>query len=381
MACNTTFVFKFNCGREMQTCPFCNMVYCKHHASPSHTIGKIIGGHHCPNFTKGATVAQYSESMIKGIGSMMGDFASLDQTHIDKMNSVTEQIQCLGLKNTRDCGEVVLGILAEMACRVYDVGAKHQRIKDVAPSGWSIAHQEPQGPLQPVVRSNGTQNNDGLINGLPAIVPSTLSMAVYTNTAQKLAVVAIRGHVVGDASHAMFHLLSVVRGQFPDSQLLAAVHLVKRWQDKGYVVVITGHSFGGYLAELVATHVGLAGAGFNAPNTGWHAGHQLKASSNSQRYVNVYVKGDGQAEASKSYLWTYSNIGHSKITLKNTSNDNPNKITTTIAMINAQVPHATNACIKDVTTESAQGNETSLTALGGYYNDVLKRYRTLNITT
>jgi len=44
------------------------------------------------------------------------------------------------------------------------------------------------------------------------------------------------------------------------------------YQGQGCDVLITGHSLGGYLAEVIATTLGLNGAGFCAPGPGHHNG-------------------------------------------------------------------------------------------------------------
>ncbi|CAE7565769.1 unnamed protein product, partial [Symbiodinium pilosum] len=44
------------------------------------------------------------------------------------------------------------------------------------------------------------------------------------------------------------------------------------YHEQGCDVMVTGHSLGGYLAEVVATSLGLAGAGFCAPGPGFHNG-------------------------------------------------------------------------------------------------------------
>merc|ERR1719197_1468393 len=48
--------------------------------------------------------------------------------------------------------------------------------------------------------------------------------------------------------------------------------LINKLQQAGNHVMVTGHSLGGYLAEVVATTFKLGGAGFNAPGPGEHNG-------------------------------------------------------------------------------------------------------------
>ena len=54
--------------------------------------------------------------------------------------------------------------------------------------------------------------------------------------------------------------------------LVLAAMYVQKYQQKGKEVMVTGHSLGGYMAEVLASNCGISGIGFCAPGSGWHKG-------------------------------------------------------------------------------------------------------------
>lgn len=85
-----------------------------------------------------------------------------------------------------------------------------------------------------------------------------------------LAVIAIRG--TADVHDRLRDWRSVVMYSYPKAFVEAAAELTRMFHEQGCDVMITGHSLGGYLAEVVATSLGLPGAGFCAPGPGFHNG-------------------------------------------------------------------------------------------------------------
>ncbi|CAJ1339699.1 unnamed protein product [Effrenium voratum] len=85
-----------------------------------------------------------------------------------------------------------------------------------------------------------------------------------------LAVIAIRGTL--DVHDARRDLRSIVMGGYPGAFVLTAAEIVRMYQCQGCQVMVTGHSLGGYLAEVLATTLGLGGAAFCAPGPGAHNG-------------------------------------------------------------------------------------------------------------
>eukprot|EP00434_Breviolum_minutum_P009024 symbB.v1.2.007947.t1/scaffold493.1/size196183/9 len=89
-----------------------------------------------------------------------------------------------------------------------------------------------------------------------------------------LAVLAIRG--TQDVHDTRRDWNSVVLGHYPGAFVLTAAEIVRMYQQQGCEVMVTGHSLGGYLAEVVATSLGLCGAAFGAPGPGDHKGEYLE---------------------------------------------------------------------------------------------------------
>merc|ERR1719401_130141 len=92
---------------------------------------------------------------------------------------------------------------------------------------------------------------------------------VYQHRKHALAVIVIRGTTINDSS-VMRDVKSVIGNSYPGDFMLEVLDLVKKLQEEGQHVMVTGHSLGGYLAEIVATTFKLGGAGFNAPGPGEH---------------------------------------------------------------------------------------------------------------
>eukprot|EP00435_Cladocopium_sp_Y103_P069706 s151_g33.t2 len=93
------------------------------------------------------------------------------------------------------------------------------------------------------------------------------------NDQSDLAVLAIRG--TKDIHDTRRDVKSVVMGHYPGAFVITAAEIVRMYQQQGCKVMVTGHSLGGYLAEVVATTLGLCGAAFCAPGPGEHNGLQL----------------------------------------------------------------------------------------------------------
>merc|ERR1712046_344075 len=72
----------------------------------------------------------------------------------------------------------------------------------------------------------------------------------------------------------------VIGGGAPVPSYVGACALAHKYQSQGCIVMVTGHSLGGYVAEVVATNLGLSGIGFAAPGSGWHGGRPTKGFHN-----------------------------------------------------------------------------------------------------
>jgi len=80
-----------------------------------------------------------------------------------------------------------------------------------------------------------------------------------------LIVIAVKGTDFEVLNDLMVDLQSIVGGQYPTKMVEALTEAVKAQQTAGFKVMITGHSLGGYAAEIMSTKLDIAGAGFCAP--------------------------------------------------------------------------------------------------------------------
>jgi hypothetical protein len=219
----------------------------------------------CDGYTAGAKIANAVTTVGDVATQAVGGSGFMDRHQVEAMNRVHDQINSSGVKSQYN-GEVPLRELAQMANEVYDLHGS-RCITKPPPRGWSIQEQ-----IQQPNYSGG--------------YPANLAMAVYEKG--NLAVLAFKGTDPGSASDCHADVTGVIRGEAPARPLMAAVDLIKRCQARGKIVMVTGHSLGAYMAEVTATHVGLGGAGFCTPSTGWHAGDKGRAGT----FINIRESSD-----------------------------------------------------------------------------------------
>merc|ERR1711890_180905 len=67
----------------------------------------------------------------------------------------------------------------------------------------------------------------------------------------------------------------IVGGGKPRAALAKLTKLAHKYKRQGFAVLITGHSLGGYMAEIASTHLNLPGIGFNAEGSSkpWYGNH------------------------------------------------------------------------------------------------------------
>lgn len=265
MSCSTSFWFRGNCSGGVNKCKHCKDNYCKYHCKPTGSVAQMVGGHNCSGYTPGAAIGNAFTAVTEKATVAAGGSGFMDRNNIDAMNAVHDAIGRSGVKSQYD-GVATLKDLVTMANDVYDLHGS-TRISKSPPRGWVI-HDQIQQP-----------NYGGGY-------PDNLAMAVYVK--DQVAVVVFKGTDPGSASDAHADVTGVVRGEAPAKPLMAALRLVKKWQDKGFNVMVTGHSLGGYMAEVTATHIGLAGVGFCVPATGWHAGEKGRKGT----FINICEKSD-----------------------------------------------------------------------------------------
>jgi len=90
------------------------------------------------------------------------------------------------------------------------------------------------------------------------------------NACRDLAVLVIRGSK--DNYDWCRNYQSIIGYGYPSAIVSAAAEIVAMYQGQGCDIVVTGHSLGGYLAEVIATTLGLCGVAFCAPGPGSHNG-------------------------------------------------------------------------------------------------------------
>lgn len=165
--------------------------------------------------------------------------------------------------------ECTLQELAWMANAVYDLHAhetiqgNNKNLGKLMRKGWKLGEciQQPDFSAQ---------------------MPPNLAMACFLNDKTGVMVLAFKGTTPTSATDLTADAMSVLLGADPDDPFFAGCNVLKEYQDEGYKVMVTGHSLGGYMAEVVATNVGISGVGFAAPGSGRHGGDFIDGRSGFQ---------------------------------------------------------------------------------------------------
>jgi len=97
----------------------------------------------------------------------------------------------------------------------------------------------------------------------------TPGICIWVKKHPKRAVIAVRGT---DPSHnsgadLIFDIRHIFGGRSPDAAKNFLTQKVADYRQQGYEVLITGHSLGGYLAEIASSYLYVPGMGFDAPGT------------------------------------------------------------------------------------------------------------------
>jgi hypothetical protein len=148
--------------------------------------------------------------------------------------------------------------LKELAWMAHAVYALHDapevkegqemNYEDLVGAGWTAAENHPQSTYS-------------------VTTDTILGMAVFTHDADKLAVVAFKGTTPASTSDQELDVANIFLGSEPLAQLTAGTELVAKYQAAGFHVMVTGHSLGGYMAEVVGTRLQISGVGFCAPGS------------------------------------------------------------------------------------------------------------------
>lgn len=162
--------------------------------------------------------------------------------------------------------ELGLAELAMMAAAAYDlhdnetVREENEQYAKLMALGWRVDYVE----RQPKYKAGA--------------YPEKLAMAVFVKG--DMAVLSLKGTTKTAASDIHLDVASIITGRPPCSPLEEAAVEVKKYQGQNKRVMVTGHSLGGYMAEIVATNLQISGVGFCAPGSGWHGGTKHRGFQN-----------------------------------------------------------------------------------------------------
>ena len=256
--CDTTPIYRHMCEGHMAKCQHCNFTYCAYHSEPAKNAAQLKGGHVCDGVTTGGRVVNQVVEPVKAAVLSLATVGGFLPSERVEMARAQEELASLNIEPDRDSAAPLLE-LALMATAVYalhdyptirDDPIFASELRELERCGWHLDHQEQQ------------PHYDGAS-------PRQLAMAVFVKEEDHLAVVAHKG--TSCATDWNLDVSSVVMGAVPRRPLTASARLVKEYQRRGYRVMVTGHSLGGYMSEVVASHLQICGAGFCVPGSGWHA--------------------------------------------------------------------------------------------------------------
>lgn len=151
------------------------------------------------------------------------------------------------------CDAVPLLILAQMSNNVYDLHENHKiksNFDEIKSAGFG---NEPDYQKQ--------QSDYRLLKTFDP------AYAVWTRDRGgcKQAVLAIKGTDAGSATDLAGDARHILLGIDPTSALTTLTDEVRKYKKRGYTVLVTGHSLGGYLGEMVSTKTNIPGCVFQAP--------------------------------------------------------------------------------------------------------------------
>jgi len=116
----------------------------------------------------------------------------------------------------------------------------------------------------------------------------TPAFCVYLRRVDKQAVLAVKGTTPTSASDLAADIQSVAGGTIPEHAMSVLGNVIENLQQDGYKVLVTGHSLGGYIAEILATTHNLPGMVFQAPGPdSWYNPHNGPYSPSDFNIVNA----------------------------------------------------------------------------------------------
>lgn len=209
--CNTTVIYRMNCAGNCTSCTYCGANYCEYHNSPAEAVTQLVGGHICPNYT-----------------------------------TRPEPTAAAAAKDSRATKVIPVYHLSKIAELVYNL-----QVRDYAGLDFIV-----DGQTYSVIDGSFSEYTEWC----------ECKMAVWKNEESGRIILGIKGtspkslsDLLSDAALAIGAWAESALGR----TLNKAVELIRRYN----VNLVTGHSLGGYMAEIIATRNQLPGIGFCAPGT------------------------------------------------------------------------------------------------------------------
>eukprot|EP00913_Durusdinium_trenchii_P006605 g6204.t1 len=186
----------------------------------------------------GALVAAHGQG-----GSLQQRLQRLGTAARAERERVLEEVAALQIRPSSGSASLPLWQLAELSWAAYAEAEVDGFRRDL--SGLRDPEEEVEAQMSIFLRRGGSGSAD-------------------------LAVMVIRGTADRHDTKRDWH--SVVLGVYPGAFVLTAAEVVRMYQEQGCEVMVTGHSLGGYFAEVLSTTLGLPGCAFAAPGPGSHLG-------------------------------------------------------------------------------------------------------------
>lgn len=210
--------------------------------APMEAASQLLQG----NGGSGAILAAFAAAHGQG-----GSVQESNQTQLTLSNTIQEctleEIAKMGISESFGA-ELPLWMLAELACGAYEDPPTETANFRCDLASIRDPTEKVEAKMVVYIRRNGGKNARG----------------------RDLAVLVFRG--TEDWDDFSRDMSSIVAYEYPSLIVTTAAEIVKMYQDQGCIVMVCGHSMGGYLAEVVATTLGLNGACFCAPGPGRHNG-------------------------------------------------------------------------------------------------------------
>jgi len=194
-------------------------------------------------------------------------------------------IDCGGCRPKLARGEEKAMTLCYMSYHVYSMSHSTSIPRDFSENGdfSEFVEIDRQGYEHPY--SSRCHQQESWINSMSTFTPA---FCVYLRRVDKQAVLAVKGTTPTSASDLAADIQSVAGGTIPEHAMSVLGNVIENLQQDGYKVLVTGHSLGGYIAEILATTHNLPGMVFQAPGPdSWYNPHNGPYSPSDFNIVNA----------------------------------------------------------------------------------------------